>query len=352
MLNRVRIVVLVLWFVICSLNLGILPSLAAGSSGDIVNFNDPSLETAVLEALGKSASPLSVGDLAGLTSLTAEQGTISDLTGLEYAVNLESLYLAGNQISNFSALASLTGLQELELSFNQIEDLSPLANLTGLQTLYLAGNQISDLSALVNLTGLQVLSLGENMITEVTALQGLSNLEEVLLWNNQIRDITPLVLNSQNNGLGSEAFIDLFYNYLDLRPGSLALAQIEALQSRGVDVEYSTQSPVPQPAPGAEAPQIWEAQTIQDPFKVWTIRFNLPVDTTTLTKLNVIVTDECGYPVSITREPGLDQQSVVVKPLRSGFTPGQTFTLNLSKEIKSTGGKSLQQPVQMQFAVN
>ena len=50
-------------------------------------------------------------DMASLEELHAYQSGITDLTGLEYAVNLRTLYLGGNQISDITALASLTGLQ-------------------------------------------------------------------------------------------------------------------------------------------------------------------------------------------------------------------------------------------------
>ena len=43
---------------------------------------------------------------------------IQDLTGLEFAVNLEELHLAHNQISDVSALKALTKLIVLDLHQN------------------------------------------------------------------------------------------------------------------------------------------------------------------------------------------------------------------------------------------
>ena len=55
---------------------------------------------------------------------------ISDLSGLEHAVNLDRLYLEQNQISD---LGPLTNLSRIYLADNLVSDISPLSNLTGLR---------------------------------------------------------------------------------------------------------------------------------------------------------------------------------------------------------------------------
>ena len=81
---------------------------------------------------------------------------ISDLTGIEYCVNLYHLDLDGNQISDISPLSGLTNLGILGLGGGiQISDISPLSSLTNLEVLTLSNSQITDLSPLSNLINLQ-----------------------------------------------------------------------------------------------------------------------------------------------------------------------------------------------------
>ncbi len=89
--------------------------------GILVNMPDSKLKTAVNSALGKNATdPLTRTDLASLTALSAAGKGISDLTGLEWAVNLTSLDLRNNNISSIEQLAGLTKLVNPLLDGNPI----------------------------------------------------------------------------------------------------------------------------------------------------------------------------------------------------------------------------------------
>jgi Leucine-rich repeat (LRR) protein len=149
-------------------------------------------------------------DLEGLTRLDAQGRGISDLTGLEYCVNLEWLGLALNNISEISALASLTNLMSLGLEVNNVSDISPLASLINLSGLHLTSNNISDISALAGLTNLYNLSLRDNNIS----------------------DISPLV---ENSGLSEGDIVDLGDNPLSTMSVNVYIPQLEA---RGVIVTY------------------------------------------------------------------------------------------------------------------
>ena len=181
----------------------------------VVNIPDPNLRAEIEAALGKkSGDPITPTEMATLTSLTAQDASISNLTGLETATNLTTLKLGDNSISDISTLAGLTNLTELQLWDNQISNLSILASLTNLTKLYIWGNAISDISALAGLTSLTQLkisentisnisilsrltnltelSLKDNAISDISALAGLTNLTELLIGNNTISDITPV----------------------------------------------------------------------------------------------------------------------------------------------------------------
>ena len=114
-----------------------------------VTIPDPNLRAKIEEALGKaSGAPITTADMATLTTLTAWQANIRDLTGLEHATNLTELVLWGNNITNISALSGLTNLTKLHLQNNSISDISALSGLTKLIELVLFDNNITNISAL------------------------------------------------------------------------------------------------------------------------------------------------------------------------------------------------------------
>jgi len=103
-----------------------------------VVFPDKNLEAAIRKQLEKPEGPLTRGDVKRLEVLDASEAEIGNLSGIEHAINLTTLLLAGNQISDVSPLASLTNLTELNLYNNQISDVSPLASLTNLTSIRLS----------------------------------------------------------------------------------------------------------------------------------------------------------------------------------------------------------------------
>ena len=88
---------------------------------DAVVFADAALETAVRSALSLTAvEPILPHDLAGLTTLSAPNLGIVDLTGLEHATGLTNLTLSNNDIIDVLPLVGLTGLTQLNLIGNPI----------------------------------------------------------------------------------------------------------------------------------------------------------------------------------------------------------------------------------------
>ena len=129
---------------------------------------------------------------------------ISDLTGLEYAINLELLIVAQNRIQNIHPLANLTNLTFLDLGGNAISDISPLAGLVRLEALGLWSNQIVDVSPLAGLVNLKGLSLNNNQIEDISPLVVLISLRELDIRNNAIIDLSPLMELSNIEILHSE----------------------------------------------------------------------------------------------------------------------------------------------------
>ena len=170
----------------------------------MVEIPDPNLRAAVEMGLGKaSGATITVDDMANLIGLYEPNANITDLTGLEAAINLEELNLGdeeveagvwinSNSISDLSPLAGLTNLTELWIQRNNISDVSPLAGLTNLTTMSLGNNNITNISPLVGLTNLTALYLRENSISDISPLAGLTELIVLHLHENSISDISPL----------------------------------------------------------------------------------------------------------------------------------------------------------------
>jgi hypothetical protein len=251
----------------------------------VCTIADSALEDAIKRQLRKPS--ISCADMEGLIELDASTTNITNLAGLNKAVNLKTLYLYNNSdlsdISSLSALTaletlnlsgtkvadikSLTGLNKLtnlNLSYHPLDDISPLSGLTNLSLLFLSitgvtdisdlskltkltilnldSNQISDISVLANMKALVDLSLRGNQIEDITALSGLTTLKDLHLGSNQIRSLSSLVTNT---GLSTGDTIYLDTNCLDLSAGSTEAEHINQLSSRGVTVFADEQQSCP-----------------------------------------------------------------------------------------------------------
>ena len=155
-----------------------------------------------LEELGLPASaPLTKEKMLQLTALKANHKGIVDITGLEFAANLEELYLGGrNRITDLSPLANLTNLTQLHIWHREVADMlpvtnldiSPLSGLISLESLVLENSGISDISLLTELKALQGLGLSANTIEDISPLAGLKKLQRLDLSDNNIEDLSPL----------------------------------------------------------------------------------------------------------------------------------------------------------------
>ena len=235
-------------------------------SDEVVAFPDPSLESVIRERIDKPDGDIRQSDLGGLTKLSAGNDGITDLTGLEHCINLETLNLSSNQISNLSPLSSLNSLFDLRLCGNQISNLSPLSTVKNLSYLSLNSNFIADLSPLSGLPKLIELDLCNNQITDITPLASLgAHLNQLCLANNQISDLTPLInlvhigerdwysippttaLNLSGNQISDiKPLVEMVGisegDHIDLRDNPLSAKSMDSyipqLQARGVRVAY------------------------------------------------------------------------------------------------------------------
>ena len=158
---------------------------------------DPILRKVVQAELNiDEGKPLTKADMPQLPRVVPARvkvtGEISDLTGLEYAVNLYSLLIPNHHVEDLRPIADLTNLLYLGFGRGPISDLTPLSGLVNLETLTIGGNQIVDVSPLAELVNLRVLKLARNQIEDFSPLTGLVNLEWLEIQRNRSSDISMI----------------------------------------------------------------------------------------------------------------------------------------------------------------
>ena len=125
---------------------------------------DPNLRWFVRERLEIADNiPMTPRDLLRLTDIEIRaEGIITNLQGLEHAVNLEFLVIKNGKISDLTPLAGLQKIRVLKFYGSNISDLTPIAGLVNLTDLNLADNNISDLTPIAGLVNLAYLNLLDN----------------------------------------------------------------------------------------------------------------------------------------------------------------------------------------------
>jgi len=205
---------------------------------DPVHFPDPCMKAAVEETLW-IVDPTPT-DMLALVSLERngvwdQSKVISDLTGIQHAVNLQSLTLTHHRFSDLSPLSGLTELRTLVLQASQISDLSPLSGLVNLTNLDLEANQISDIAPLASLENLSRLSLHKNPVSDISPLVNLP----ALTWVDLRCD--PLDLSAY------EIYIPAMYAN---RPGIIIVYDSYIYRPRTVTIECTPGGSVTDPGEG------------------------------------------------------------------------------------------------------
>ena len=156
------------------------------------------MRAAIAEALGKSPNaPITVEDMKRLKDFSPWDRGIQDLTGLQFATNLNRLALGWwggrkNQVSDLSPIAGLTNLRELILNNNPVSDISAVRGLTNLTFLSLDHASVSDISAVRGLTNLTYLNIHVTLVTDLSPIAGLINLRSITFSSESLSDISPM----------------------------------------------------------------------------------------------------------------------------------------------------------------
>ena len=204
--------------------------------GRPVNVPDANLKALLLETL--EVDRLTAGAMSKLTELNASDKGILDLTGLEFAINLEVLNISknrqisdlspiagltnlthftawgGSEILDVSPLANLTKLTKVRMQHTNLSDISPLVRLTNLRVLHFYGIEISDISAIANMTKLEELQFRHANISDISPIASLVNLKEIDLHDNGEKHGSPLADISAFKNLSKLTHVDLSQNHI------------------------------------------------------------------------------------------------------------------------------------------
>ena len=186
------------------------------ASADGKLIKDPALEEALIEVL--DVENLTQSKLEELESLDIGQSnsyTITDLTGLENAKNLSSLYITGHKYSDVTPISKLNKLTSLALYDNSnLKNIEPLSKLTNLTDLFLDNlPNLKDIQPLSKLTNLTFLTLNSNGLENIDPISSLTNLDILLLVDNNISSIDSL---SKLKNLG---YLEIAHNNIkDISP--------------------------------------------------------------------------------------------------------------------------------------
>ena len=166
-----------------------------------INFADNNFEMVIREHLNEPTRALLNTDLETITSIYARDRNISNIYGIEFCKNLDTLNIGNNGISDLIPLFYLRNIESLSLDNNNIVDISPLKYFYYLAKLVINNNSIKDISNISYLTSLTTLILNNNIIQDISPLSNLLNLQYLSLSNNPIENFESLNVLDSLNGL-------------------------------------------------------------------------------------------------------------------------------------------------------
>ncbi len=150
--------------------------------GRPVNVPDANLKALLLETL--KVDRLNADAMSKLIELNAKNRGISDLTGLEFAINLETLNISENPLTDILPISKCTNLRRFiywPAGNDEMRDFSPLSNLTKLELLKIRDSNFTDSSFLKRLTNLRELQFYRVDVTDISVLANLTKLEVLTL---------------------------------------------------------------------------------------------------------------------------------------------------------------------------
>ena len=177
------------------LSLKALPPLFQLQSLDVSQTGLQNLEgieqfKGLVELRAAQNSLVEVSQLANLTFLRsvslAHNAALQNISGLEKAVNLQTLDMSNTAITDFGSLARFPLLQNLHLAQTSVLDLHFLSRFPHLRALTLTNTLVSSIEPLANQFKLEVVNIKATKVTDALPLQNLTSLKMVLLDRNNM----------------------------------------------------------------------------------------------------------------------------------------------------------------------
>ena len=160
---------------------------------DTVNIPDPNLRAVIASILVKTVTePITVKEMATLESLVLNRKNVSDITGLEHAINMHQLRLEQNKISDLSPIANLVNLIEIKVQEDFVTDLSPIAANVNLKKISIEETPIRDFSVISQFEHLEEVNLNDIPFDVDFSFLSTHNLKEFTSWGNTILDLTVI----------------------------------------------------------------------------------------------------------------------------------------------------------------
>lgn len=81
---------------------------------------------------------------------------------------------------------------------------------------------------------------------------------------------------------------------------------------------------------------------------VWQVKFNTPLDPSTVNNVNLYVTTLTGAPLKTNITYDSSTSLISIEPLEA-YAKNESYVLNITTRVASKGGKHLKSPIQLQF---
>ena len=120
-----------------------------------------------------------VANLPSLKSLSLSYVSLSDISFLEKAENIENLDLEFNSIKDISTISKLPNVKTLNLKSNQIDSIECLRGNNTIEQLDISANEIRDISALLSMNKLMMVSISGNRIEDISILEDTQLLDDM-----------------------------------------------------------------------------------------------------------------------------------------------------------------------------
>lgn len=127
-----------------------------------------------------------------LEYVNLNNNTIRNLEPLSQLIKLREIELSHNALTGLNVLSSLSNLEKLDVSYNSLTSIAPIATCTKLSWLNIDHNELSGLAGINNISSLKYLSANHNALTDISILAACLSLRELYISNNQLEDISSL----------------------------------------------------------------------------------------------------------------------------------------------------------------